>query len=82
MGFVGRRIGRADLVEQRLQPLRVAILEIRLVPVELLERGIVEDFALAGRRKHDELVAKSPPIGPDAAFIGTAWMPMRWKVRR
>ena len=22
------------------------------------------------------------PIGPEAAFIGTAWIPIRWKVRR
>ena len=83
VGLVGRGIGRVDLVEQALKPGLVAIVEARLVPVEIVVRGVVEDLALAGRGKDDEFVGlRSPPIGPDAAFIGTAWMPSRWKVRR
>src|SRR5262249_35506828 len=52
--FVGGCIGRAYLLEQPMQASLVAIVHIRLLPVDLLERGIVEDLALAGRRKHDE----------------------------
>ena len=59
------------------------VAQIRLVPVELLVGGIVEDFALPGQSEHDELVAAVTADGAKpSAFIGTAWMPMRWKVRR
>ena len=58
VSFVGRRIGRTHAVEERLQALGVAILKIVLLPVELLERRIIEDFALARRCENDELMGK------------------------
>ena len=58
VGLVGRGIGRADLVEEPLQPFCVAILKARLGPIEFLERRVVENFAFASRRKDDEFVAE------------------------
>ena len=59
MGLVGRRIGRADLLEQAAAgPPRRHNRGSAALPVELLERGVVKDFALAGRGEDDEFVAE------------------------
>ena len=58
VGLVGRCIGRAYLAKEPVQIPLVAIIRVRLLPVDLLVRGVVEDFALAGRREDDELVTE------------------------
>ncbi len=58
MGFVGRGIGRADVVEEVVEADRVIGSKVGPAPVHVVERGVVEDLAFARRGKHDELVAE------------------------
>src|SRR5690242_13345358 len=58
VSLVGGRVGRAHAVEESMEVLLVAVIDIGLLPIDLLELGIVEDFALARRGENDELVAE------------------------
>ena len=58
MSLISRGVGAADLVEQAVEAGFIGIVEVGAVPVEILERRVVEHLALAGRGEDDEFMAE------------------------